>query len=96
MHWYDYAGMALVGLLAIWADYDAGRALRASLFTYFMSVEGNRWIRSYELRQVFGPSVYKHLAKLVDIDLLEKRVTQGGPERGMRPDSSYRRKGAQP
>lgn len=94
MHWYDHVVIFCALILALWADYDAGIALRASIVNYLSGVEededGTTWVRAYELRQMFGPSAYKHLHRLVAEDVIERRETSGGPERGGRADFSYR------
>lgn len=97
MHWYDHFAILCALVLALWADYDAGVALRASIVNYLSTVvegEGDEeeiaWIRAADLRKMFGPSVYKHLHKLMDEGVIERQETPGGPKRGRRPDYSYR------
>jgi len=93
MHWYDHVSILCALLLALWADYDAGIALRAAIENYLSTVEnddGDRWVRAYDLRRMFGPSVYKHLHKLTADDLIERREEPGGAKRGWRRDYWYR------
>ena len=89
MHWYDHVATLCALILALWADYDAGLSLRASIVT-FLRVDGG-WVRTYDLREVFGPSVYKHLHRLADREIVERKVEPGNPHlRSGRPDYWYR------
>lgn len=88
MRWPDYTAIGCALLLALWADYDAGIALRASIVT-FLVVE-NDWVRGYDLRQMFGPSVYRCLHRLVEDELVDRREEPGGLKRGERPEYLYR------
>lgn len=92
MRWYDTWAIFAATVLALWADYDAGRAMRGSILAYLATVQDARWVRSVELRQIFGPSVYSHLRALVKTGLLETQTSPGGPERGQRDDYFYRQK----
>jgi predicted transcriptional regulator len=96
MHWYDSVAILCALVLAAWADYDAGMAIRASVMLYFATVEKDRWVHSYDLRQLFGMSVYKHLRWLRDAGIIERREEPGGPKRGHRSDFFYRRKEIKP
>lgn len=89
MRWYDYGMILCALILALWADYDAGVAFRASVVNYLV-IFGSEWVRAYDLRRTFGPSVYKHLHKLVEEGIIERREALGGPERGRRSDFFYR------
>lgn len=90
MRWYDYWAIFVAIVLALWADYDANRALRASLVTYLALFEGDAWIRAADLRHMFGSSVYRHLHKLAADGVIERREEPGGPERGNRANAFYR------
>lgn len=94
MHWYDHLAILCALLLALWADHDAGIALRASIANYLSGVgfddDEPAWVRGFDLRRMFGPSVYKHLNRLVEDELIERREEPGGEKRGYRHAYSYR------
>lgn len=94
MHWYDHLAILCALLLALWADYDAGLALRAAIVNYLSTLgedeKDGRWVHAADMRRMFGPSAYKHLHGLLRDEIVERRVTPGGPERGWRADYWYR------
>jgi len=89
MHWFDYAAILLALLLALMADMDGRAAMRASVAVYLRVESG--WVRTYELRRIFGPFVYKVLRELVVAGTVERKTAPGNPHlRGGYPDALYR------
>ena len=91
MHWQDSLCICLAMILALWADHDAGAALRAGLVAFLASTPG--WKRSYDLRVLFGPMVYKALHQLWRRDVLERKEEPDAEGvRGGRENVYYRLK----
>lgn len=94
MSWYDYAAIVFALLLALNAESDARAATRASvasyLFVQFTMFEEPQWIRGYELRTVFGLSVYRSLKDLHEDGIIERKETPGGEKRERFEDVLWR------
>lgn len=95
MHWYDYGGMLLATLMALWADHDARVAYRASIAVFIRDESALQdWIRGYDLRRVFGPSVYQALRYLQDEGVVERKTGIDNVDklahRGGYPDAWFR------
>lgn len=102
MHWYDYAAILLALSLALMADMDARSALRASVAVYLRStagdasphyVSGTGWVRSYNLRKIFGPFVYTALHNLHNggaIERFEEKLSEHKIVRDGRANVLYR------
>lgn len=90
MNWYDYAAIGTALVIALVADYHAGRAFRVALLVY---IPTDRWVRAFELRELFGGGVYPYLRQLVSDGMLERKTVDGDPHlRDGRPDFLYRRR----
>lgn len=95
MHWYDYGAVLLAMVLALIAGKESKFALRAAVAVYVRDESKLRdWVRTFELRTVFGPFVYDALRDLVKDKLLERKDTPGDVDvRGPYPNVWYRWKG---
>lgn len=81
MNWIDYGAIVLAMLLALYANSIADAALRAALVVYLRSISNDRspyymaglgWVRTYELRKIFGPFVYPALRRLYERGMIDR------------------------
>lgn len=81
MSWIDHWAIVAAILLALFANSAADAALRASVALYLRDISAERspyymsgpgWIRSYELRKIFGPFVYPALRHLHRRNVIER------------------------
>jgi hypothetical protein len=95
MHWFDYGAIVAALALALFANSIADSALRASIVTYLRSVvadpspyyvAGTGWVSTYDLRKIFGPSVYPALRKLRANDVIERFTEEMLGQRLIRDD----------
>lgn len=92
MRWYDYGFIALTIVIALWADYDAKVAFRSSVAVFLHNVYGEQdWIRSFDLYEIFGPTVFPVLRHLCRKGVVERKETSDDAgTRGGRPNAWYR------
>lgn len=92
MHFSDYAAIMCALVLALMAGAESHAALRASVALFLREESGLRdWVRSYELRTVFGPFVYSVLHDLLKRRVIERKETPAdGDKRRGYPDVWYR------
>lgn len=90
MHPFDYIAISVAIVLALLAERDASKSLRGSVLCYLLNVSGDGWVRMYELRWVFGHSVYRICRGLERDGLVERKDTIGDGNRLYWPCIWYR------
>jgi hypothetical protein len=90
--WYDYAAIVLALLLALNAESDARAATRAGVAMY-LSARHQDWIRSFDMRTIFGLASYRALRDLHADGVIERKTTPGDEKRAKIDNVWYRWKG---